>query len=193
VAAVDWRTARGPPLCHVVGRRGDLGPHGGCRDPRLPYGRDVTHQLCFRSLYRNKADPGSARVGLVVAAAPPPAQAAAAAASSSLVSPLLGAVSFQVYTPRWAGRDTGARRAYLFRGGSGTIPHIGEHSGPPLAPLPLFTLEVSAQSGTPRLVSAAVWSGLERFLGDLPPILNNGVDQTLCRIKRRVTPAHRNR
>ena len=33
--------------------------------------------------------------------------------------------------------------------------------------------------GTPRPVNPAVWSSLGRSLGELPSILNNGVDHTL--------------
>ena len=45
--------------------------------------------------------------------------------------------------------------------------------------MPFFTSEGSAQLGTARPVGPAVWSGLGRSQGDLPPILNNGVDHTL--------------
>jgi len=50
--------------------------------------------------------------------------------------------------------------------------------GPPLAPPPLFNWEASTQLGTPRPVNPAIWSGLERSLGELTSIRNNGVDQT---------------
>jgi len=60
-----------------------------------------------------------------------------------------------------------------------TIPFLGGPPGPPLAPLPLFTWEWSAKLGTPRPVSPAVRSSLGRSLGELPSILNNGVDHTL--------------
>ena len=48
-----------------------------------------------------------------------------------------------------------------------------------MAPLPLICWEGSAQLGTPRPVNPAVWSCLGRSRGELPSILNNGVDHTL--------------
>ena len=48
-----------------------------------------------------------------------------------------------------------------------------------MAPLPLFPWERSAQLGAPRPVNAAVWPRLGRSSGELPSILNNGVDNTL--------------
>ena len=59
---------------------------------------------------------------------------------------------------------------------SGTL---GGPPGPPLEPLPLFTWDGSAQLGTPSPVNPAIWSSLGRSLGELPSILNNGVDHTL--------------
>ena len=55
----------------------------------------------------------------------------------------------------------------------------GGPPGPPLEPLPLFTWDGSAQFGTPSPVNPAIWSSLGRSLGELPSILNNGVDHTL--------------
>jgi len=59
---------------------------------------------------------------------------------------------------------------------SGTL---GVPPGPPLEPLPLFTWDGSAQFGTSSPVNPAIWSSLGRSLGELPSILNNGVDLTL--------------
>jgi len=56
---------------------------------------------------------------------------------------------------------------------------LGGPPGPPLEPLPLFTWDGSAQFGTPSPVNPAIWSSLGRSLGELPSILNNGVDHTL--------------
>jgi len=56
---------------------------------------------------------------------------------------------------------------------------LGGPPGPPLAPLPLFSWEGSAQFGTPCPVNPAIWSSLWRSLGELPSSLNNGVDHTL--------------
>jgi len=164
----------------------------GLGDPRLPYGRDVKNQIRIRPLNRELADAGSAPAGLVVSAAPPQAPAAGDAVSSSFVPPLCGAVSRLVYAPRGVGRRTSARRAYALGGGGGKIPLIWGHSGPPSAPLLLFNGEASAQLGTSRPVSAAVWSGLGRSRGELPSILNNGVDQTLIMALRRTLVRSRN-
>ena len=60
-----------------------------------------------------------------------------------------------------------------------TTSTLGGPPGPPLAPLPLFNWDGSAQFGTPRPVNPAIWSSLGRSLGELPSILNNGVDHTL--------------
>jgi len=111
--------------------------------------------------------------------APTAAQPASPPASLAGVpypaSPLGGAVS-RPYTPRGGGRFGRSRRTYP---GGGSVPLIGGRSGPPLASLPLFSWDGAAQLGTPRPVRGAVWDGLARSLGELPPILTNGVDHTL--------------
>ena len=60
-----------------------------------------------------------------------------------------------------------------------TTSSLGGPPGPALAPLRLFTLEGSAQLGTPRPVNPAIWLSFGRSLGELPSILNNGVDHTI--------------
>lgn len=60
----------------------------GLRDPRLVYGKDVSHELRVCPLDRDLVDAGSARVGLIVAAKPSLAPAAAAEILSSLAPPL---------------------------------------------------------------------------------------------------------
>jgi len=115
----------------------------------------------------------------VVAQEPPSAPAASASAPVVLRPPLWGGVSRPAYVPRRPGRHVRTRRAYPLGGSSVTTPSLGGPPGPPLAPLPLFTWKGSAQLGTPRPVNPAVWSSLGRSLGELPSILNNGVDHTL--------------
>jgi len=140
----------------------------GLGDSRLPNGRDLRHTHRVRPLNRDLADAGSARVGRVVASEPPSAEATAAAAPSFLMPPLWREVLRPVYTPRGAGGYSRARRAYPLSGISGTLPLSRGHAGPPLAPLPMFTWERSAQLGTPLPVLAAIWSGLGRSLGEFP-------------------------
>jgi len=151
----------------------------GLGDPRLPYGRDVHAGLHIRPLDRYLADAGSARVGLVVAPEPPSAPAASASSPIVLRPPPWGGVSRPAYVPRGPGRHARNRRVYPLGDSRVTNPSFGGPPGPPLAPLPLFTWEGSAQLGTPRPVNPAVWSSLGRSLGELPSILNNGVGHTL--------------
>ena len=151
----------------------------GLGDPLLHYGRDVNAALRIRHLDRDLVDAGSSRVGLVVASEPPSAPAAAASAPVVLRPPLWGGVSRPAYVPRGPGRHARTRRAYPLGGSSVTTPSLGGPPGPPLAPLPLFPWDRSAQLGTPRPVNPAVWSSLGRSLGELPSILNNRVDHTL--------------
>ena len=148
-------------------------------DPRLFYGRYVTHLHRIRHLDRDLADAGSARGGSAVGPEPPSAPAAAAADSSSLTQSLLGGASLPAYKSQGASRCTRARRAYLLGRGNGSVPVIGRHAGPPLAALPLFSWEGSAEFGATRLVTSAIWSALRRSLGELRAILTTGVDQML--------------
>jgi len=97
----------------------------------------------------------------------------------TLLPPSWGRVSRPAYVSRVAGRPARTRRAYPLGGSGVTTSTLGGPPGPPLAPLPLFTWEGSAQFGTPRPVNPAIWSSLGRSLGELPSILNNGVDHTL--------------
>jgi len=71
----------------------------GLGDPRLPYGRDVTHRHRVRPLDRDLADAGWARVGRVVAPKPPSAPAATASATAALRPPLWGTVSRPAHVP----------------------------------------------------------------------------------------------
>jgi len=144
----------------------------GLGDPRLRYGRDVTPDLRLRLLDKEVADAGPPRYGHSVPDGLSPA------GGRSQAPPLWGAVARPTWSYRGTPRYTRARRAYP-SGGQGSSLQVGGHSGPPLAGLPLFTWDGSAQLGTPRAVSPAVWSGLGRSLGELPPILSNGVDHTL--------------
>jgi len=148
-------------------------------DARLPYGRDIRADSRIRALDRDLADAGSARAGLVVA--PEPASAPAASASAPLaLRPLSwGRVSRPAYVSRLAGRPARPGRAYPLGRSGGTTSTLGGPPGPPLAPLSLFTWEGLAQFGTPCPVNPAIWSSLGRSLGELPSILNNGVDHTL--------------
>jgi len=151
----------------------------GLGDARLPYGRDIRADTRIRALDRDLADAGSARAGLVVAPGPPSAPAASASAPLALLSLSWGRVSRPAYVSRLASRPARPRRAYPLGGSGGTTATLGGPPGPPLAPLPLFTWEGSAQFGTPSPVNPAIWSSLGRSLGELPSILNNGVDHTL--------------
>ena len=110
----------------------------------------MTALLRIQPLDRDLVDPGSARVGLVVASEPPSAPTASVSAPVVLRPPLWRAVSRPAYLPRWPGRHARTRRAYSLGDRSGTTPHLGGLPGPPLAPLSLFTWEGSAQLGTPR-------------------------------------------
>jgi len=151
----------------------------GLGDFTLPYGRDVTHELRLRPLDRDLATAGPHRYGPAAFLAPPAARPPSPPASSAgvphLAPPVWGAVS-RPYTPRGGGRYGRSRRTHP---GRGTVPLIGGRSGPPVASLPLFSWDGAAQLGTPRPVRRAVWDGLARFLGELPPIPTNGVDHTL--------------
>jgi len=171
---------RGVFLCaKVLDAEGTLVLEEGLGDARLPYGRDIRADLRIRALDRNRADAGSARVGLVVAPEPPSAPAASASAPLALRPPSCGRVSRPAYVSRVAGRPARTRRAYHLGGSGVTTSTLGGPPGPPLAPLPLFTWEGSAQFVTPRPVNPAIWSSLGRSLGELPSILNNGVEHTL--------------
>jgi len=151
----------------------------GLGDSILPDGRDVTHELRPCPLDRDLATAGPNRYGpaalLASSAAQPASPPASLAGVPYPASPLGGAVSHP-YTPRGGGRFGRSRRTYP---GGGSDPLIGGRSGPPLASLPLFSWDGAAQLGTPRPVRRAVWDGLARSLGELPPILTNGVDHTL--------------
>jgi len=114
-------------------------------------------------------------------AALPPSPPASSAVVPHPAPPLWGAVS-RPYIPRGGGRYGRSRRAHP---GGGSFPLIGGRSGPPLASLPIFYWDGSAQLGTSRPVRRAVWDGLARSLGQLPPILTNGVDHTLMMALRR--------
>jgi len=195
---VEWEgTPRGVFRCaKAVDDEGVLTLSEGLADTRLPYGRGILHDLRLRALDRELAKSGSSRYGPAAAlaaasasppsaaataalaaasAAPPPAQSAAA---SRLITPLWGGVS-RSYTARGGARNTRARRAYPLAGDNPS-PRIGGRSGPPVVgPLPLFTWAGSAQLEAPRPVAPAAWAGLGRSLGDLPPIMDNGVDPSL--------------
>jgi len=114
-----------------------------------------------------------------VAPEPPSAPAASASAAFALLPPSWGRVSRPAYVSRLASRPARPRRAYPLGGSGGTTATLGGPPGPPLEPLPLFTWDGSAQFGTPSLVNPAIWSSLGRSYGELPSILNNGVDHTL--------------
>jgi len=114
-----------------------------------------------------------------VAPEPPSAPVSSASAPLALRPPSWGRVPRPAYVSRLAGRTARPRRAYSLGGSGGTTSTLGGPAGPPLAPLPLFTWEGSAQFGTPCPVNPAIWSSLGRSLGELPSILNNGVDHTL--------------
>jgi len=152
----------------------------GLGDPRLPYEKHVRHDLRIRTLNRELADSGPARYGpaAAVAAALAPSPPASSAVVAHSTPPVWGGVSRPPYATRGGMRNTRARGDYT-PGGSGSAPLIGGRSGPPLGALPLFSWDGSAQLSAAQPVGPAVWSGLGRSLGDLPPIMNNGVDHTL--------------
>ena len=152
----------------------------GLGDPRVPFRREFLPDLRLRTLDSELADSGPSRLGLAAAlaaaSAPPPS--AYATGATHLILSMWGGVARPLYTALGVARNTRARRTYPVRG-SIPVPRTGGHSGPPVGPMPLGTWEESAQLRTPRLVGPAVPSGLGRSLGDLPPILNNGADNTL--------------
>jgi len=158
---------------------GTLVLHEGLGDARLPYGRDIRADTRIRASDRDLADAASARAGLAVAPEPPSAPAASASALLALLAPSWGRVSRPAFVSRLASRPARPRRAYPLGGSGGTTATLGGPPGPPLEPLPLFTWDGSAQFGTPSPVNPAIWSSLGRSLGELPSILNNGVDHTL--------------
>ena len=112
---------------------------------------------------------------------PPSAPVSSASAPLALRPPSWGRVPRPAYVSRLAGRTARPRRAYSLGGSGGTTSTLGGPAGPPLAPLPLFTWEGSAQFGTPCPVNPAIWSSLWRSRGELSSILilNNEVDHTL--------------
>jgi len=125
------------------------------KDPRIPYGRNVNRALPIRPLDRDLADARSAHAGLVVALEPPSASAASASAPVVLRPPLWGGVWRPAYVLRGPAQHGCTRRAYPLGGSSGKISCLKGPSGPPLAPLPLFTGEEYAQLGTSRPVNPA--------------------------------------
>jgi len=145
----------------------------------LPYGRDVTHELRLRPLDRDLALAAPNRYVPAALLAPPAALPPSPPASSAVeqhpAPPLWGPFS-RPYIPCGGERYGRSRRAHP---GGGSVPLIGGRSGPPSASLPLFSWDGAAQLGTSRPVRRAVWDGLARSLGQLPPILTNGVDHTL--------------
>jgi len=155
---------------------GTLVLHEGLGDAGLPYGRDIRAGTRIRDLDRDLADAASARAGLAVAPEPPSAPAASASAPLALLPPSRGRVSRPAFVSRSASRPAQPRRAYPLGGSGGMSGTLGGPPGPPLEPLPLFTWDGSAQFGTPSPVNPAIWSSLGRSLGELPSILNNGVD-----------------
>jgi len=183
-APPDWIQWLGGPrgvfrCAKVLDDEGTLVLEEGMGDVRLPYGRDIRADLRIRALDRDSADAGSASVGLVVAPEPLSAPAASASAPLALRTPSWGRVSRPASVSHVSGRPARTRRVYPLGGSGVTTSSLGGPPGPPLAPLPLFTWEGTAQLGTPRSVNAAIWSSLGRSLGELPSILNNGVDHTL--------------
>jgi len=196
-ALLDWLSWLGEPrgvfrCAKVLHDEGTLVLEEGLGDERLSYGRDIRADLRIRALERDLADAASARVGLVVAPEPPSASAASASAPLALRPPSWGRVSRPAYVSRVAGRPWRTRRAYPLGGSGVTTSTLVGPPGPPLAPLPLFTWEGSAQFGTPRPVNPAIWSSLGRSLGELLSILNNGVDHTLIMALNRTLVRLRN-
>jgi len=183
-APPDWLQWLGGPrgvfrCAKVLDDEGTLVLEEGMGDVRLPYGREIRADLRIRALDRDLADAGSASVGLVVAPEPPSAPAASASAPLALRPHSWGRVSRPAYVSHVPGRPARTRRVYPLGGSGVTTSSLGGPPGPPLAPLPLFTWEGSAQLGTPRPVNPTIWSSLRRSLGELPSILNNGVEHTL--------------
>jgi len=106
-------------------------------DTRLPCGRDILPDLRLRTLDRGLAELGPSQYGpaaalAAAAASPPPAHAAAA----SRIPTLTWGGVFRSYFARGGSRNTRARQAYPLVG-SGPVPRIGGHSGPPAGPMPL--------------------------------------------------------
>jgi len=163
----------------TLDEEGTLVVSEGLGGPRLRYGRDVSAALRIRHLYRDFEDDGSARVCLVVASEPPTAPAATSSAPVVLRPPLWGARSRPAFVARELGRHARTLWVYPLGGSSGTSPLLGGPPVPPLAPFSLFTWKGSAQLGTPPPVNPAIWSSFGRSLGELPSILDDGVDHTL--------------
>jgi len=183
-APQDWLQWLGGPrrvfrCAKVLDDEGTLLLEEGMGDARLPYGRNIHAGLRIRALDRDLADTGSASVGPLVAPELPLAPAASASAPLALRSPSWGGVTRPAYVSRVPDRHARTRRVYPLGGSSGTTPSLGGPPGLPLAPLPLFSWDWFAQLGTPRPFNPAIWSSLGRSLGELPSILNNGVDHTL--------------
>jgi len=183
-APPDWLQWLGGPrgvfrCAKVLDDEGTLVLEEDMGDVRLPHGRDVRAELRIRALERDLADAGWDSVGLVVAPEPPSAPAASASSPLALRPPSWGRVSRPAYVSRVPGRPARTRRVYPLGGSGVTTPSLGGPPGPPLAPLPLCSWDGSAQLSTPRPVNPAKWSSLGRSLGELPSILNIGVDHTL--------------
>jgi len=183
-APPDWLSWLGGPrgvsrCATALDDEGTLVFHEDLGDARLPYGRDIRADTRIRALDRDLAEAASARSGLAVAPEPPSAPAASASAPLALLPPSCGRVSRPAFVSRMASRPARPRRAYPLGGSGGTTATLGGPPGPPLEPLPLFTWDGSAQFGTPSPFNPAIWSSLGRSLGELPSILNNGVDLTL--------------
>ena len=180
-APPDWLSWLGGPrgvfrCAKVLDDEGTFVLNEGLGDSRLPYARDIRADTRIRAFDRDLEDAGSARAGLVVAPEPRSAPAASASAPLALLPTSWGRVSRPAYLSRLAGRPARPRRTYTPGGSGGTTATLGGPPGPPLAPLPRFTWERSAHFGTPSPVNPAIWSSLGRSLGELPSILNNGVD-----------------
>jgi len=196
-APPDWLSWLGGPrgvfrCAKVLHDEGTLVFQEGLGDTCLPYGRHIRAETRIRALDRDLADAGSARAGLVVAPEPPSAPAASASAPLAPLPPSWGRVSRPAYVSRLAGQPARPRRACPLGSSGGTTATLGGPPGPPLAPLILFTWEGSAQFGTPSPVNPAIWSSLGRSLGELPSILNNGVDHTLIMALSRILVRLRN-
>jgi len=102
-------------------------------------------------------------------------------------------VSRPAYVSRLASRPARFRQAYPLGGSGGTTATLGGSPGPPLEPLPLFSWDGWAQFGTPSPVNPAIWAHLGRSLGELPSILNNGVEHTLIMALSRTLVRLRNK